>query len=145
MPDWVGTILAALMGGGIAAIGTWWLNWKRAKPEIARIYEEMATKQAEQIVGMWGRLNNQDKNIQDQNEKIDQQYEKIEQQDEKIEQQDLKIQNQDRLIRILRKCLREWEKGIRMLVEQITENGMTPVWTPKALDDEVMESNEEEK
>ncbi len=114
MPEWIGTLLVALAGGGIAAIGTWIINWRKTKPEIAKMYEEMATKQAKQINEMRDRVNRQDR----------------------------KIQRQGAIIIELRKCLREWEQGIRMLVEQIMSNGMTPVWTPKLVED--LEDEEKE-
>lgn len=116
MLDWISLIIAALGGGGVAAIGTWIISWKKTKPEIAAMYEAMATKQAGQIDDLRTRLNKQDR----------------------------KISKQGGLISNLRKCLREWEEGIRMLVEQITSNDMTPVWTPKALDEEIITETEED-
>ena len=120
MEDWISVILAALGGGGITAIGTWLLNWKKAKPDIAKIYEEMATNQAKQIEELRQRLNEQD--------------EKLQKQDQKIQEQDLKIERQGRVIINLRNCLKKWEKGIRMLLEQIEAKELTPVWTPKVVD-----------
>jgi len=118
MPDWIILIVSAFGGlGGIAAVATWLLNWRKAKPEIARMYEEMATKQAEQIEELRTRVNRQDR----------------------------KIQRQGTVINKLRECLREWEEGIRMLVEQIMAKGMTPVWTPRAVNDEMADYGLEEE
>ena len=67
MPVWqiVILVIGAVGGlGGIAALGTMWLGWRRAKPDIARLYEEMSTKQAEQIKDLRHRTDRQDTKIQ---------------------------------------------------------------------------------
>ena len=57
-------VLGALGGlSGIAAFGTLVLGWRKAKPDIARLYEEMSTKQAGQIADLRCEVDKQGKTI----------------------------------------------------------------------------------
>lgn len=48
---------------GMAALGTMLLGWRRAKPDIARLYEEMSTKQATQISELRSEVDSQGRTI----------------------------------------------------------------------------------
>ena len=67
MPEWV-TVLGVIIGtlgglSGIAAFGTLVLGWRKAKPDIARLYEEMSVKQAHQITDLRTEVDHQGKTI----------------------------------------------------------------------------------
>ncbi len=119
-PIWVQIVLAviAAIGGisGVAAFITALSGWKKAKPDIAKAYEEMATKQAGQIAELRTEVNTLS----------------------------CTTFKQGQTIQKLRQILKNWAIGIRILLEQLTELDQTPAWTPEDCDLEDEADNEDQ-
>lgn len=76
---------------------------KKSDVDVAGAYEAMAQRQAEQLTVLRKRLDDMEA---------------------EIDQLQCDIEARDKL-------LLEWQSGIGLLVNQVTANGLQPVWTPK--------------
>ena len=117
MPEWIPIVLSFIGGlGGVATLGTWILSWRKAKPEIARMYQEMLTTQAQEM--------------KRQADDLAALRKRVSYQDQKIDYQGQRLQRQGKVIRQMEQRLEAWEEGIRKLVRQLSENGLEPIWMP---------------
>jgi len=98
--EWA-TIIVALIGA-IAGVGALIRQWRRDSPDIAEKYEAMADRQATKIKEM-----------------------QIEIDDLKCEVRELKEQRAQQELRE-----EEWAAGIRLLVDQLLANQLSPIWIP---------------
>ncbi len=102
MTSWTDIIVSVIISGGLASLLTWYLQWRKAKPEIASMYQELSAKQIAQIDDLLHRVHALEEQVQEQN----------------------------LLIHRLQAKIKEYDRGIRILLHQLAENEIVPSWQP---------------